>query len=548
MNRVSAILLAVVVLSGTLFGLNQLSDGIPLTGNFYKMDDASVVESQYNSIEWNKTSQEDEYAGSIYLDSFDNLNITGVLIGNKTVNSSSEEVLKLSNPENRSANISFSEDILGVPGGNLSLNETSDLKLRLRENISLQVETINKTYSKDIKVHIPNKTSSVNQTAKEEVGNESTMNQSQNNTAPLVLNLSNNTSRNITSADSLKLVNNRNYTVRIETNSSKIINETKTQIRGNQSLNLNISDRKAIRVRAENRTRYSISYIENYDYSTNASSDSGSSINSTNTNNETQGETLNSSTSPQDGNETNSTENSTLKEGYPSTGGEWVKIESEEIQDFYIFKYEASRKDANSTNKGDSNTPYSQKGVIPWNEISQEKAKQICQSLGDGYSLPSNEQWHAAASQSDHGKIRGNILGGDKSSSKACRTYQDGRIDDICLTGTGPESWQNSANLVDIKGNLWEWTSTVVNTENLEKSGESGYITSFGEDLLNPGLSDQQEGIDNSYYYSSSEGKKAIRRGGGWNSKRLSGLYSTIIDRNPQYSSTAIGFRCVYER
>lgn len=555
-KTVTAILVFLASLAIVLI-LGQISEGGILTGQFYLGDNTSALEEEYNSINWNKSAEEGYPSGSVHLDSFKELNSTKMNINNQSLNTSSKKALLIESQKNKSLKISFSKEVAGLDERNLTLSNGSDAKFRFRDNISMTIEKGNKTFTKKLRVRLPENDSNVSS------ANKTTENKTE--TVIPTLTLSANISTEINS-NQIELINPRNHTKTLEMPENSSFNQSRYKIGSNSTLMFNKSSDNKMNISTINRTRYIIEFSGNREkndplddtgntseYELNKPTKENGTVVRNETEEDNSTENVNQKTDYTNQNTTEGTtkENTTEEvsnDTLPEKGGEWVKIQSEKLEDFYIFKYEASRKDANSTNKGESNTPYSQKGVIPWNEISQEKAKQICQSLGDGYSLPSNEQWHAAASQSDHGKIRGNIRGGDKSSSKACRTYQDGRIDDICLTGTGPESWQNSANLVDIKGNLWEWTSTVVNTENLEKSGESGYITSFGEDLLNPGLSDQQEGIDNSYYYSSSEGKKAIRRGGGWNSKRLSGLYSTIIDRNPQYSSTAIGFRCVYER
>jgi len=557
--------IAIGVLSGALFGLGQISSQNILTGNFYRMDNTSDLEKEYNSIDWNKTSEKDEYAGSVYSSSFDNLNITEISIENNSVNVSSEEAFRLSSPENSSINITFSKSILGITGENISLNKTSGLALRLRDNITLEIESRNKTYSKYIKTLLPDRKSSENQTTRtetrNETQNESTEYQGRNETTPTVLNLTNNMSRTITSSNSLELINNQNYTVKLVSNNSNIINKTEVKIRGNRSLTLNTSDERDIEIKSQNETRYDISYNGTRNLSDEAKPDNVSIVDSRETENRTErtgssdqsateiNETQRnySSTSEGTGKEINSTENRPREAEGPERGGKWVKINSERLKDFYIFKYEASRKDANSTSEGESTIPYSQKGVRPWNEIAQEEASKACESLGVGYSLPTNKQWQAAASTSEVEEIKGNINGGEKSSSKACETYGREGPEKICLTGSGPEPWENSEGIEDIKGNLWEWTDTVVNPEKLEKSGESGYVSSFNGELLNPELSDKEESLDNSFYYSSPKGDRAVRRGGGWNSKRISGLYSTVIDRKPEYSATTIGFRCVYQ-
>ncbi|MFB6158493.1 MAG: SUMF1/EgtB/PvdO family nonheme iron enzyme [Candidatus Nanohalobium sp.] len=566
--------IAIGVLSGALFGLAQISDQNLLTGNFYKMGNTSDLEKEYNSIDWNKTSEKDEYAGSVYSDSFDNLNITEISIDNKTVNVSSEEALRLSNLEKSSINITFSESILGITGKNISLNKSSDLELRLRGNISLEIKSRNKTYSKYIRTRIPDRTSSENQTTRtetrKETQNESTEYKGENETTSMVLNLTNNLSRNITSPNSLKLVNNQNHTVKLVSNNSEIINKTEAKIRGNHSLVLNISNGRNIRIRAENKTRYDISYIESYNRSNKTKSYNNTTVESRDTENTTertgssdqnatemneiQGNRSNTSTSP--GKKDNSTENRTLKAEHPERGGKWVEISSERIEDFYIFKYEASRKDANSTSEGESNIPYSQQGVEPWNDISQEEASKACNRLGENYSLPTNKQWQAAtgaAPGTSETFVNGNTDDGAsyRSQQQSCRISEKADWNEkYCLTGTGPEEWETTTNMEDMKGNLWEWVSNTVNISSSKfPSDRSGWINSWNKKKAVPrDLSNKKaSGIQNAYYYSASEGEFAIRRGGAWPSGEKAGLFSMLIDRKKTDSRASIGFRCVYE-
>jgi formylglycine-generating enzyme required for sulfatase activity len=556
--------IAIGVLSGALFGLGQISEQNLLTGNFYKMDNTSDLEKEYNSIDWNKTSEKDEHAGSVYSGSFDNLNITKVSIDNRTANISSEEALKLSNPGNSSINIKFSDSILGITGKNISLKKTSDLKLRLRDNITLEIKSMNKTYSKYIRTLIPDRKSSENQTTRietrNETQNESTEYQGENETTPIKLNLTNNMSKNITSPNSLKLINNRNHTVKLVSNNSEIIYKTEAKIRGNHSLTLNNTDERNIKIKSQNKTRYDISYNTTRNLSDGAKPDNSSIKDSRDTENRTErtvssdqnateiNETQRnrSNASEGTGKEINSTENRTLEAEGPERGGKWVKINSERLKDFYILKYEASRKDANSTSEGKSSIPYSQRGVRPWNQVSQKDALTACKSLGKNYSLPSNKQWQVAALSGN--KNQRNLGGKTESSSDSCRSFSDGGSNDLCRSGTGPKKWTNSAGAVDMVGNLWEWTDTVYDLPIEEIDRRSGYITAWdGKDSLPEDLSyEESESSGNSYFYASPNGRKAVRKGGGVGMGDRSGRYSTLIDRSPEYESSSIGFRCVY--
>jgi hypothetical protein len=178
-------------------------------------------------------------------------------------------------------------------------------------------------------------------------------------------------------------------------------------------------------------------------------------------------------------------------------------------QSFHIFKYEASRNDSNKTSEGNSGIPVSRQGVEPWNEVSRSEAARACGRKGDGFRLPTRSEWRRAYRTN----LEGNTYSGAASlnANNSCTISNSTAWNEAyCLTGTGPSSWSTPEGIADLKGNLWEWTSSTVTRE------------------LDDGSVDL-----------------AVRAGGKWSTGEISEPF--IADRTPDHSSPDIGFRCVYD-
>ena len=532
MNRFLTVVTGAAVISVALLGIGQIGEGNLITGNFYNMN-SSDLQDKYQSIDWNTTASKTGYAGSVHLNSFENLSHKKASINNNTVRTSLEEAVVLENSANSSVKINFSEKILGLDNRTLSLNKSSKIRLRFRENVSLELETSNNTFEKKIIAYKPEENDSTDEQSEEVKISEEEI---------LKLNLSNTSDRNITDRNILELVNDKNKTAQIYYNNFTFENKTNTSINKSEDLKIDLNDSKSLRIEKESRKAYNLTYTRYSNQSTELDEENVTEETETNNTSTNMSETNESSNQTSD-----LTENRTQEAGYPEKGGKWVEIETDRIEDFYIFKYEASRKDANSTREGKSNSPYSQKGVRPWNQISQNEASDSCKRLGDNYSLPTSEQWQIAAISGN--EVRENVGGNLEKSSGSCERYSDGSSN-LCKTGTGPNGWSNSAGAVDMVGNLWEWTDTEYELPIEEPDQRLGYVKEWNPDRSLPEELSESKSKEygNSYFYASPEGTKAVRKGGGVGMSERSGRYSTLVDRSPDYKSGSIGFRCVYTK
>ncbi|MFW6285637.1 MAG: hypothetical protein ACOC16_00535 [Nanoarchaeota archaeon] len=255
---------------------------------------------------------------------------------------------------------------------------------------------------------------------------------------------------------------------------------------------------------------------------------------------------------------------------------------------FCVMKYEAK--------KGKNNEPISIPEKRPWVSISQNEAREKCQSLGKGYSLITNKQWIQIAKIAAHvdenwisGKVgNGSLIRGhsDKNPYKTLEASTDDN-DGFYKTGTNADDSQKRTFIIkngvlgydsnfssnyqgvvwDIAGNIWEWNNDTIdcsagypcinmpqpsNSQNYELNEftESGkYFKTF--ELIRP----------NSYWNSTenigrvySAGNKPVpegnqhglARGGIWYDENDAGLFTAYFGIAPSFSKYTIGFRCTY--
>jgi len=220
-------------------------------------------------------------------------------------------------------------------------------------------------------------------------------------------------------------------------------------------------------------------------------------------------------------------------------------LNTEDMGDFYIMKYQASREDATDEDRGTVDVPTSSEETAIWTSLSQTDAIEACEE--NGYDLQSNEQWQAATMAEIGNEDTWPLGNNDNGAS-----YEDGSSGtpdpengDIVLTGSGPESWANDLGIYDLNGNVWELTSTVANTgdpfhfednNNVETWNSNGYPEEIGES--------EEESLNNGFYWGDSETSQAVVRGGRYSNQELSGMFTMGIFDDTEQARPYFGFRC----
>lgn len=207
--------------------------------------------------------------------------------------------------------------------------------------------------------------------------------------------------------------------------------------------------------------------------------------------------------------------------------------------DFCIDKYEASPgtkcivtgpESVNDTahNMADARCEVrSVEGVTPWVFVAQPQAAQLCAKAGKR--LPTALEWYEGASGTPDNIHACNLSGTiSKTGSSA-----------DCKSGQG---------LFDTVGNVWELTSDEIvdGIFNGQSVPEEGFVDRVGQDGVATETALSPNDIYNKdYFWSKSEGRFAIMRGGFYGSKEDGGVYSVHGATDTNFASAAIGFRCV---
>lgn len=228
-------------------------------------------------------------------------------------------------------------------------------------------------------------------------------------------------------------------------------------------------------------------------------------------------------------------------------------VDTRDMDDFYMMKYEASRSDATSSSEGTSGLASSNYGRVPWTSVDQATARQACRS--NGYNLTTSSQWQAST-MAEIGNPLSWPEGNNGEEGDAIDGIVDPTNNERVLTGTGPESWSNELGIHDLNGNVWEMTNTTFNQTSSEfydvsskNVGGGGYINSWNpggpapESLVSP-----EGGFGWDYYNSDasmSDGEqKAVIFGGNWDDMSDAGVFTTLVSEPPTISGPTIGFRC----
>jgi len=133
--------------------------------------------------------------------------------------------------------------------------------------------------------------------------------------------------------------------------------------------------------------------------------------------------------------------------------------------DFYIYRYEASRPDATSSNEGAlEHQSCSNLNVVPWRGVSHTIAAAACAATPDSMGVPkrlctSAEYLAACAGNAANTFPYGATFDANQCNTEPFDGVAGGGDDDILLpTGSGLSSCQSDDGVFDLSGNLKEWT------------------------------------------------------------------------------------------
>ncbi len=216
---------------------------------------------------------------------------------------------------------------------------------------------------------------------------------------------------------------------------------------------------------------------------------------------------------------------------------------------FCIDKYEVSAgdtcdyKNPNSQDETRLNIennncfPASEENVVPWVNVSQNQAAQICAK--EGKRLPTSKEWLQAS--------LGTI---DKNSSW---TEDDCHIANNWKNQPGEsgsgKNCKSSVGAYDMVGNVWEWTEETINEGKFKGIllPDDGYIKGIDSSGMPTETNHQNSDLNynEDYLWIKKSGTKGVLRGGYWGNKGEGGLYSVYLVFEPSFAGKSVGFRCV---
>jgi hypothetical protein len=219
----------------------------------------------------------------------------------------------------------------------------------------------------------------------------------------------------------------------------------------------------------------------------------------------------------------------------------------------------------------------------PWRRISQNRSRQACQALGEGYTLISNNQWMTIAYEIENigenwssGIIGDGALNrghSDNSPNYVCNSLLENVHGDCSTTGTSFSQKRthilNSNEIIwDFSGNAHSWVDWNIPVESkaylASTTGPTSSwisIPSLRENGLNTSLGDPMSlhiwapahllwttahNIGQYYAGSSTTAGGAVRRGGSHFDGSATGIYALRIDLHSGSTTQHTGFRCTY--
>lgn len=151
-----------------------------------------------------------------------------------------------------------------------------------------------------------------------------------------------------------------------------------------------------------------------------------------------------------------------------------AKVETVEVEGrFEVFKYEANRPNATEEDHGTGEDlpACSEKGVLPWVDITNAGAQAACER--SGFSLCTETEWLLACGGRDHQRFPyGEVL-----HKGYCNEHQGG-LGRALPSGSKPYC-RSPDGTYDVVGNVWEWISTPGNGGEVRYLGYSYKVSAI---------------------------------------------------------------------
>jgi hypothetical protein len=237
------------------------------------------------------------------------------------------------------------------------------------------------------------------------------------------------------------------------------------------------------------------------------------------------------------------------------------------VSSFCVMKFEA---------KNVSSIATSQAASVPWMNITQPLANTACTNLGTSYFLISNPEWQTIARNIEN--VSSNWSGATVGTGAVTIGHSDGTpsyamaVSNVTNSydGTGNTSLQNDGlgreqkrtlslssgqTIWDFSGNAAEWVNWTMTTSLqiapttcIQGSTELSSVSCgglSGDDYLPSNASFISTQGMGKFYAGAGSGGSAFR-GGDWANSTNDGIFALDIFSNSVYSTSSVGFRCVY--
>lgn len=264
--------------------------------------------------------------------------------------------------------------------------------------------------------------------------------------------------------------------------------------------------------------------------------------------------------------------------------------------DFCVAKYEMKCA-ADTTGAACSGNPISQAANKPWVNVAHSgaanRAKELCEALGTGYHLITNNEWMTVARNIETNTVYqsynwssgtvgdGYIFYGHNDNSPASALVASSNDSEKCygtvIAGTNPDCEETGAQqrnytlsngevIWDIAGNTWEfvdWEVEYTTLRNDKAVPPNGLANAFREYYVNPTFTTPTvsmpsisfEPTNNTLtsvngigkYYPAPHGSGGIPlRGGYWGSSSAAGIFALGLYLSPTGADHGRSFRCAY--